>query len=53
MNILHTETLKRWGGQQNRVLSEMIKFKEKGHKVVFVCNRDSMIAQKAQLFISK
>lgn len=48
MNILHTETLKRWGGQQNRVLSEMIKFKEKGYKVVFVCNKNSIIAQKAK-----
>lgn len=48
MNILHTETLKKWGGQQNRVLNEMVKFKEIGYKVVLACNVDSVIAQKAK-----
>lgn len=48
MNILHTETLYHWGGHQCRVLSEIIKFKEKGYKVVFVCNKNSIIAQKAK-----
>ncbi|MEN2986538.1 MAG: glycosyltransferase family 4 protein [Thermodesulfovibrionaceae bacterium] len=50
MNILHTETLKRWGGQQNRVLNEIIRLKEKGYHVVLVCNKNSMIAQKSKIF---
>jgi glycosyltransferase involved in cell wall biosynthesis len=47
MNILHTETLKKWGGQQNRVLAEAIGLKQKGHKVILACNRGSVLAQKA------
>ncbi len=48
MNILHTETLKKWGGQQNRVLSEAIGLNRKGHKVVIACNRGSVLAHKAK-----
>ncbi|GAB6182649.1 glycosyltransferase family 4 protein [Thermodesulfovibrio hydrogeniphilus] len=48
MNILHTETLKRWGGQQKRVLNECIGLSQKGHKIVLVCNKNSMLSQKAK-----
>ena len=48
MNILHTETLKRWGGQQNRVLSEVIGLSKRGHKVIIACHIGSIIAQKAK-----
>jgi len=48
MNILHTETLKRWGGQQNRVLSEAIGLYRKGHNVVIACHRGSVLAQRAK-----
>lgn len=48
MIILHTETLKKWGGQQNRVLSEAIGLNRRGHKIVIVCNRDSVLAHKVK-----
>ena len=48
MNILHTETLKRWGGQQNRVLTEASGLIGRGHRVVIACHRGSILAQKAK-----
>lgn len=48
MNILHTETLKRWGGQQNRVLMEAVGLKGRGHKTVIACNAGSMLAGRAR-----
>ncbi|MCM8830194.1 MAG: glycosyltransferase family 4 protein [Candidatus Omnitrophica bacterium] len=48
MIILHTETLKHWGGQQNRILKEAIGLIQKGHRVIIVCNRRSILAQKAK-----
>ena len=47
ISILHTETLKKWGGQQNRVLNEVLGLSKRGHKVVLVCNPGSIIAGKA------
>jgi hypothetical protein len=47
MIVLHTETLKRWGGQQNRVLAEAVGLIKRGHKVVIACNRGSVLAKKA------
>lgn len=46
MVILHTETLKKWGGQQNRVLSEAVGLSKRGHKVVIACHKNSMLAQR-------
>lgn len=48
MNILHTETLTLWGGQQNRVLKEATGLSKKGHKVIIVCHRGSILAEKAR-----
>jgi glycosyltransferase involved in cell wall biosynthesis len=48
MNILHTETLKKWGGQQNRVLSEAVGLTKRGHKVIIACHEASILAQKAK-----
>lgn len=48
MNILHTETLKRWGGQQNRVLSESIGLKQRGYGVVIACNSGSVLAERSK-----
>ncbi len=48
MNILHTETLKRWGGQQNRCFLESVGLSERGHKVIIACHRGSMLAEKAR-----
>ncbi|MBI5666028.1 MAG: glycosyltransferase family 4 protein [Nitrospirae bacterium] len=48
MNILHTETLKKWGGQQNRVLMESIGLQQRGHRIVIACHRGSVLAGKAK-----
>ena len=48
MTILHTETLKRWGGQQNRVLLESIGLQKRGHHVIIACHRGSMLAEKSR-----
>lgn len=48
MNILHTETLFGWGGEQNKVLKEMLFMRERGHNVFLFCNPDSQIALRAQ-----
>lgn len=48
MNILHTETLKNWGGQQNKVLKEMIAIKELGHTPFLLCNPQADISKKAK-----
>jgi len=47
MNILHTETLKKWGGQQNRVLSEAVGLKQRKHKVIIACHKGSVLARKS------
>ncbi len=48
MNILHTETLKGWGGEQNKVLKELIAAKKLGHKVYFICNPFAEIAKRGK-----
>ncbi len=48
MTILHTETLKHWGGQQNRVLSEVTGLIKRGHRVIIACRIGSLLAQKAR-----
>ena len=48
MNILHTETLKGWGGQQNKVIKELINTKKLGHKVYLLANPNADIIKKAK-----
>lgn len=48
MVILHTETLKKWGGQQNRILTEAIGLSKRGHRVIIACHRDSFLAHKVK-----
>ncbi|WP_107785334.1 glycosyltransferase family 4 protein [Campylobacter concisus] len=43
MNILHTETLFNWGGEQNKTLNEMRFMREMGHNVILFCNPNSQI----------
>jgi glycosyltransferase involved in cell wall biosynthesis len=47
MTILHTETLKGWGGQQNKTLKELLAAKTLGHTVHLVCNPNAAIAERA------
>ena len=48
MNILHTETLYNWGGQQNKIINEMRFMRELGHKVILFCNPNSEISRRAK-----
>jgi glycosyltransferase involved in cell wall biosynthesis len=48
MNIMHTETLAGWGGQQNKVIKEMIAARELGHNVYLLCNPETNISQRAK-----
>ncbi len=48
MVILHTETLRHWGGQQNRVLIEAIGLAKRGHQVIIACRKGSILARKAE-----
>lgn len=38
MNILYTETLYNWGGEQNKVLCEMNFLRELGHNAMLFAN---------------
>ncbi len=48
MVILHTETLKGWGGQQNRVLAESVGLIKRGHHVIIACRKGSVLSEKAK-----
>ena len=48
MNILYTETLYNWGGQQNKVMNEMHSAQELGHNVILFCNPNSEISKRAR-----
>ncbi|MGP8306113.1 glycosyltransferase family 4 protein [Vibrio sp. YIC-376] len=47
MKILHTESVKGWGGQGIRVLNESLGMIAKGHNVIIACPGNSMLAKKA------
>jgi glycosyltransferase involved in cell wall biosynthesis len=46
--ILHTEASKGWGGQEKRILDEIIFLREKGHRFYLACQPDSRILQEAR-----
>jgi len=48
MNILHTQTLFNWGGEQNKTLNEMRFMREMGHNVILFCNPNSQIESVAK-----
>jgi glycosyltransferase involved in cell wall biosynthesis len=48
LTILHTETLTRWGGQQNRVLTEAVGLSRRGYKVIISCHKGTTLAHKAK-----
>jgi glycosyltransferase involved in cell wall biosynthesis len=48
LTVLHTETLKRWGGQQNRVLAEAAGLNRRGHSVMIACHKGSVLSEKAK-----
>ncbi|MGP1506139.1 MAG: glycosyltransferase family 4 protein [Campylobacter sp.] len=48
MNILHTETLYNWGGEQNKIINEMSALKDLGHESMLFCNPNSEISKRAR-----
>jgi len=48
MNILHTEVLPKWGGEQNKVIKELLVTKAQGHHVHLICNPNAVIGQRAK-----
>lgn len=48
IRVLHTEWSDGWGGQEVRILSEMLAMRERGIEVYMACTSHSMINQKAR-----
>ncbi len=48
MNILHLESSPGWGGQEMRILKESEGLRERGHKIIFGCPKDSGLAKFAR-----
>lgn len=46
--LLHTESSTGWGGQENRILRETLGLREKGVRVIIVCQPGSQLEQKAK-----
>lgn len=47
IKVLHTEWSDGWGGQEIRILNEMLGVKEKGIEVMLVCKENAKIKEKA------
>lgn len=45
--ILHTESSKGWGGQENRTLQESIGLKHRGVRVIILCQPDSILEKRS------
>lgn len=46
--VMHTESSKGWGGQENRTLHEAIGLRKLGARVLILCQPDSRLAVRAQ-----
>lgn len=46
--VLHTESSKGWGGQENRILQESLGLAERGVRTILLCQPDSELALRAQ-----
>ena len=47
MKVLHTEWSDGWGGQEIRIINEMVAIREEGIEVFLACRENSVIKQKA------
>ena len=45
--VLHTESSKGWGGQENRIIKESLGLKDLGVRVIVLCQPGSMLEEKA------
>lgn len=48
LTILHTEWSDGWGGQERRIISEMVGMKARGHRMILVCRDEAHILGKAE-----
>lgn len=48
LTILHTESAKRWGGQERRTFAEAREFKKRGHRVILVVQPGSALGKQAK-----
>ena len=46
--VLHTEWSDGWGGQERRVLSEMVGMRERGYRQLLACRSSARIGQEAE-----
>jgi glycosyltransferase involved in cell wall biosynthesis len=48
LTILHTESAKRWGGQERRTFAEAVEFKKRGHRVIIAVQPGSALGKHAR-----
>lgn len=48
LRILHTESSKGWGGQENRILNELLALRELGHTALLACQPESRLGTRAE-----
>ncbi len=48
MRILHSESSKGWGGQENRTLNELIGMRACGHQMAVVCQPGARLSERAR-----
>ena len=46
--ILHTESSVGWGGQEIRVHLELVRLRERGHRMLLACHPQSELAKRAE-----
>jgi glycosyltransferase involved in cell wall biosynthesis len=47
LTVLHTESSKGWGGQENRTLQECIGLKKRGARAIILCQPGSILGERA------
>jgi glycosyltransferase involved in cell wall biosynthesis len=48
MRILHSESSIGWGGQENRILNEMLALRERGHEMALLCRPGARLGERAR-----
>ena len=48
ITILHTESSRQWGGQEQRILLEAVELKKRGYRIIIVCRPDSRLLPRAR-----
>jgi len=47
ITILHTESSRQWGGQEQRILLEAVELKKRGYRLIIACRPDSRLLPRA------